>query len=78
MWERIGYPWTPNMTGNTPTEFKTALQLARDHAVETGASAVTINAWNEWTEGSYLEPDERNGMGYLNAVRQVFGLRKAV
>lgn len=33
---------------------------------------ITINSWNEWVEGSYLEPDERFGMGYLEAVRDVF------
>jgi len=33
---------------------------------------ITINAWNEWVEGSYLEPDERFGMQYLEAVRDVF------
>ena len=31
-----------------------------------------INKWNEWTEGSYLEPDMVNGMGYLNAIKKVF------
>lgn len=27
-----------------------------------------INAWNEWGEGMHLEPDEENGMVYLEAV----------
>jgi hypothetical protein len=34
---------------------------------------ISINAWNEWIEGSYLEPDEKYGMGYLEAVKHVFG-----
>ena len=33
---------------------------------------ITLNSWNEWTETSYLEPDDLYGYGYLEAVKRVF------
>jgi len=58
---------------NTPQSFETLLAKAKIYADNhTGQPRlITINAWNEWVEGSYLLPDMLNGFGYLEAVKKV-------
>lgn len=67
------WPFLPVVTGNTPAEFRESCAAANDFAETTGEPVVIVNAWNEWTEGSYLEPDDRHGLGYLRALGEVFG-----
>ena len=63
---------------NTPEEFQKALQAAKDFldARPELHPLITINSWNEWTETSYLQPDDVYGYGYLEAVHNVFGPAK--
>jgi len=60
--------------GNTPEAFQEALEIYRKRLSQRdGPTLFSINAWNEWTEGSYIEPDQMTGMGYLEAIAKVFG-----
>ncbi len=58
---------------NTPQGFATLLAIAKKYADNhpEQPKLITINAWNEWVEGSYLLPDMLNGFGYLEAVKEV-------
>ena len=58
---------------NTPASFAALLSRAKKYADShpEQPKLITINAWNEWVEGSYLLPDMLNGYGYLEAVKAV-------
>ena len=62
------------ITENTPERFEQALRKAKAwvDARPKLHPLITINSWNEWTETSYLEPDDVYGYGYLEAVKRVF------
>ncbi len=55
--------------GASPEKFKKYLSLQIKNARETyKKDMIFVFSWNEWAEGGYLEPDTRNGYGYLEAI----------
>ena len=66
----------PIVHGSNPADFEDFARRAKAWA-DANISAdmpklITVNSWNEWTEGGYLEPDDNFGYGYLNALWRVF------
>ncbi len=59
------------ITGGSPESFEEYLGMAMAFVEQHHVSPklITVNSWNEWSEGSYLEPDKVFGMHYLEAVR---------
>ena len=57
----------------SPESFATILSKAKRYvdSKPNQPKLMTINAWNEWVEDSYLLPDMKYGFGYLEAVRDV-------
>jgi hypothetical protein len=60
---------------NTPENVKKGFELAKDYVdshPDMKAPLIVVNSWNEWTEGSYLHPDDLYGYGYLETIKKVF------
>ena len=56
----------------TPRQFGAFLKKACEYvdAHPNQAPLITINAWNEWSEGSYLEPDKEYGYAFLEEIKK--------
>lgn len=57
--------------GSKPYKFRRFLEKNLLLSKQEGNNYIFMNAWNEWGEGNYLEPDNKNGYCYLKSVRDV-------
>lgn len=64
------WPRLPVVVHNDADQFGAAVADALAMAESDGSPYITVNAWNEWTEGSYLEPEQATGDAYLRALRE--------
>jgi hypothetical protein len=78
-WSPIeGRGWLIILSRISPTAFEDMLSRARRHIEKNGLrKIITIEAWNEWAEGSYVEPSTEYGFGWLDAIRKVFADQEA-
>lgn len=62
--------------GATPEKFEFYMRelMKKDSPL----NLIFLNAWNEWGEGAHIEPDERYGYGFLEALKNVQEISEAV
>jgi hypothetical protein len=58
--------------GADPDKFKAYLKRLTQKCIDDGNDRfIFVNAWNEWAEGAYLEPDKQYAYRYLQAIKEV-------
>jgi hypothetical protein len=60
------------LQGRTPDEFGKLCRLAREYADKHNKKILAVGPWNEWGEGSYIEPCAEFGFGQLDQLRAAF------
>lgn len=77
-WDRTIVPWLKYRShiaiDNDPAIFRDQLEHARSFllAEQDRPGILMITAWNEWSEGQIIEPDNIHGTAYLEQVASVF------
>ena len=69
-------PWHKDralVVGNrTPAKLEALCQKAKKFGEENKSRVIMLGPWNEWGEGSYIEPYSEYGFGDLDVIRKVF------
>ncbi len=60
------------ISDRTPEAFGQLCREARRYADQTGKRIIAIGPWNEWGEGSYIEPCAERGFRDLEVLRDAF------
>lgn len=73
------WPYLPVVIGPDKKELAhamgRALRLAEHHH---SPGYITLNAWNEWTEGCFLEPDDHDAWAKLEAIKDATFMQRNV
>jgi len=61
----------PVISGKTPEKFRVMCQNSLKYTDKRVNMAI-VEAWNEWGEGSFIEPDQEWSFAFLDVLRDVF------
>lgn len=70
----LAFPYYPIVVGDAPAAFENYLRRAAQSALDLPGferNLLFLGPWNEWTEGCYLLPDVRHGLGKLESIQRV-------
>lgn len=74
----VGYDDTPRhgtfgsvIENGSPEKFEKYMRMLVEKNRKNGSDLMFINAWNEWGEGMYLEPDTENEQKYIEALSRI-------
>ena len=59
-------------TGCTEQKFYKYLKKQVDRSKAMNSDYIFITAWNEWSEGAYLEPDEKHKFNFLECIKKLY------
>ena len=59
--------------GGNPQKFEYYMRELVNISLKQNKEFIFLMAWNEWGEGSYLEPDTEYKYGYLEAIKKITG-----
>lgn len=60
------------LTGSSPSAFRAQLTIGLERArnLPSGEKILFLKSWNEWAEGNYVEPDQKYGHAWLDAISE--------
>ena len=65
-------PWSRQRFARRTQDLRDALGKLKAHLDATGKKMAILEAWNEWGEGSYIEPNAQFGFRDIEAIRETF------
>ena len=67
-WEEVKKKLNFTPEEEAEIQLEEAIKLLKDKQPE--HQILFLKAWNEWGEGNYVEPDQKFGHGYIQAIRK--------